>query len=144
LVKLDTSVFFKNPPIIHLDQVEPGALVQAINVEKQTEGFHYSENGLFTTSPTHVSSFPQMNPEASNKEKIESKKEEYIAFGIPEEWVEPLKALGNTTIEKIKAFEKPGKLLQEMMGYRKKNKLEVGTVKNEQVSGWISWPFPDS
>ena len=35
--------------------------------------------------------------------------------GVPEEWVEPLKALGYDTIDKIKAFAKPGKLHQEMM-----------------------------
>ena len=33
--------------------------------------------------------------------------------------------LGYTTIEKLKAVEKPGKLHKEMMGYRKKHKLEV-------------------
>ena len=47
------------------------------------------------------------------------------------------KALGYTTIDKIKALEKPGKLHQEMMGYRKKNKLEIGTVTLEEVSSWI-------
>ena len=49
-----------------------------------------------------------------------------------------LKALGYDTVDKIKALEKPGKLHQEMMGYRKKNKLEIGTVTMEQVSEWIS------
>ena len=34
--------------------------------------------------------------------------------------MEPLKALGYTTIDKLKEIEKPGKLHQEMMGYRKK------------------------
>ena len=31
----------------------------------------------------------------------------------------------------------PGKLHQEMMGYRKKNKLENGTVTLEELSGWL-------
>ena len=78
-----------------------------------------------------------MKPEASQKPKVESGKDDYLALGVPEEWVEPLKALGYDTVDKIKALEKPGKLHQEMMGYRKKNKLEIGTVTMEQVSEWI-------
>ena len=81
--------------------------------------------------------FPQMKPEAQAKAPALSKPEEYVALGVPEEWVDPLKALGYDTIDKIKALEKPGKLHQEMMGYRKKNKLEIGTVTMEQVSSWI-------
>jgi lysyl-tRNA synthetase class 2 len=82
--------------------------------------------------------FPQMKPEAKAKTRVVSPKEEYIALGIPEEWVDPLQALGYTTIAKIKEVEKPGKLHQDMMGYRKKNKLEIGTVTVEQVSSWLT------
>jgi lysyl-tRNA synthetase class 2 len=80
--------------------------------------------------------FPQMKPESPPK-PLSSPKEEYIALGIPEEWIEPLRKLGYTTIEKLRAVEKPGKLHQEMMGYRKKNKLEIGTISVEEVSGWL-------
>ena len=79
-----------------------------------------------------------MKPEAPAKVPAMSKPEEYLAMGIPEEWVAPLQALGYTTIDKITALEKPGKLHQEMMGYRKKNKLEIGTVSMEDVNSWIS------
>ena len=79
-----------------------------------------------------------MKPEAGQKPKVESGKDDYLALGVPEEWVEPLKALGYYTVDKIKTLEKPGKLHQEMMGYRKKNKLEIGTVTMEQVTEWIS------
>ena len=80
-----------------------------------------------------------MLPEvASQKLKVESQKSEYLEVGIPEEWVGPLKALGYKTIDKIKALEEPGKLHQEMMGYRKKNKLEIDTVTMEDVNSWIS------
>jgi hypothetical protein len=51
-----------------------------------------------------------MKPEAGQKPKVESQKSEYLELGVPEEWVDPLKALGYTTIDKIKALEKPGKL----------------------------------
>jgi len=81
--------------------------------------------------------FPQMKPEAQAKAPVVSKPEEYLALGIPEDWVAPLQALGYTTIDKIKALEKPGKLHQEMMGYRKKNKLEIPTVTMEQVGAWV-------
>jgi lysyl-tRNA synthetase class 2 len=79
-----------------------------------------------------------MKPEAPPKAPALSKPEEYLALGVPEAWVEPLQKLGYTTIDKIKVLEKPGKLHQEMMGYRKKNKLEISTVTMEDVNFWIS------
>jgi lysyl-tRNA synthetase class 2 len=79
-----------------------------------------------------------MKPEAGAKAPTLSSTDEYLALGIPEEWVEPLQKLGYTTIDKIKILEKPGKLHQEMMGYRKKNKLEIGTITMEHVNTWIS------
>ena len=82
--------------------------------------------------------FPKMKPEIPAKAPVLSAQSDYLELGIPEEWVEPLQKLGYTTIDKIKALEKPGKLHQEMMGYRKKNKLEIGTVSMENVNSWIS------
>ena len=79
-----------------------------------------------------------MKPEAQAKVPAVSSADEYLALGIPEEWVEPLQKLGYTTIDKLKEVEKPGKLHQEMMGYRKKNKLEIDTVSVEDVNTWIS------
>jgi len=75
-----------------------------------------------------------MKPE---KQEVVDSDEAFVALGVPKERVEPLKALGYTTIEKLKAVEKPGKLHQEMMGYRKKYKLEIVTVTVEDVSGWL-------
>jgi len=60
-----------------------------------------------------------------------------MQLGVPELWLEPLIALGYDSVEKLKEVEKPGKLHQQMMGYRKKNKLEISTVSQEQVSEWI-------
>jgi lysyl-tRNA synthetase class 2 len=93
-----------------------------------------------TNSPSiqDVIFFPQMKQEAQARVPASSKPEEYTALGIPAEWVEPLQALGYTNVEKIKEVERPGKLHQEMMGYRKKNKLDIPTVKVEQVSEWIT------
>ena len=89
------------------------------------------------TSIQDVLFFPQMKPEKKQEQESGSKREEYLAIGVPEEWIEPLQALGYTTVAKIKAVDKPGKLHQEMMGYRKKNKLEIGTVTVEEVGGWL-------
>jgi hypothetical protein len=78
------------------------------------------------------------NPEGSKVQKMESSREEYMEMGIPEEWVEPLKALCYTTIEKLKEVEKPGKLHQEMMGYRKKKKkLDLPGLSPEVVREWL-------
>jgi hypothetical protein len=49
-----------------------------------------------------------------------------------------LAKLGNTTIEKLKEVEKQGKLANDLNGYKKKNKLEIGTVTMEDVNSWIS------
>ncbi len=82
--------------------------------------------------------FPQMKPEGSRKTEVGSQLSEFMEIGVPEVWVEHLQALGYTTVAKIKEVEKPGKLHQEMMGYRKKNKLEIGTVTVEDVATWIN------
>jgi len=58
-------------------------------------------------------------------------------MGIPAEWIDPLMALGYNSVEKLKEVEKPGKLHQSMMGYRKKNRLEIATITLEQVAEWL-------
>ncbi|MBN1388991.1 MAG: lysine--tRNA ligase [Bacteroidales bacterium] len=95
---------------------------------------------LMTNQPSiqDVLFFPQMRPEgreqgAGGREH----RDEFLELGVPEEWIEPLIALGYDTVEKLKEVEKPGKLHQQMMGYRKKNKLEIDTVTLEQVTEWL-------
>lgn len=78
-----------------------------------------------------------MKPEASQKLKVESQKEEYLELGIPEEWVEPLQALGYATIDKLKEVEKPGILANDLNGYKKKNKLNLPGLSPELVGEWI-------
>ncbi len=80
--------------------------------------------------------FPQMKPE-TQKSKAESQKEEYLALGIPEEWVEPLKSLGFTTVSKLKEIEKAGKLANDLNGYNKKNKLGLKGLSPETVENWL-------
>ena len=83
--------------------------------------------------------FPQMRPEASSagrKSPVKSH-QEFLDLGIPEEWVGPLIALGYDTVDKLKALEKPGKLANDLNGYKKKNKLDLPGLSPEQVGEWI-------
>jgi lysyl-tRNA synthetase class 2 len=80
--------------------------------------------------------FPQMKPEKKQQVLIDEPSK-FTEIGIPTEWVEVLQKLGYTTVAKIKEVDKPGKLHQEMMGYRKKNKLEIGTLSVQDIEAWI-------
>ena len=74
---------------------------------------------------------------ACPKAPAASKPEEYEAVGVPAEWIEPLQKLGYTTIEKLKEVEKPGKLANDLNGYKKKNKLDLPGLSPEVVGEWI-------
>ncbi|HUS85929.1 MAG TPA: hypothetical protein VMW76_01720 [Bacteroidales bacterium] len=41
-----------------------------------------------------------------------------MKLGVPEEWVESLMALGYDSVEKLKEVEKPGKLANDLNGYK--------------------------
>jgi lysyl-tRNA synthetase, class II len=81
--------------------------------------------------------FPQMKPEVQ-KSKTESTNEEYVAHGIPEEWIDPLRKLGFTTVAKLKEVEKHTRLHQDLCGYNKKNKLGLQNPSPEEVMSWLS------
>jgi lysyl-tRNA synthetase class 2 len=93
---------------------------------------------LMTNQPSiqDVLFFPQMKP-ISSKFKVQSSKEEYIAIGIPEEWIEPLQKLGFTTVEKLRETEKAGKLANDLNGFNKKNKLGLSGLSPEAVQKWL-------
>jgi lysyl-tRNA synthetase class 2 len=80
--------------------------------------------------------FPQMKPEIQ-KAKAESEKEEYLALGIPDEWVDPLKKLGFITVAKLKEVEKAGKLANDLNGFNKKNKLGLQGLSPQAVEEWL-------
>jgi lysyl-tRNA synthetase class 2 len=77
-----------------------------------------------------------MKPE-SQKSKVESQKEEYLEIGVPEEWIEPLKKLGFTTVAKLKEVEKAGKLANDLNGLNKKNKLGLQGLSPQAVEEWL-------
>jgi lysyl-tRNA synthetase class 2 len=77
-----------------------------------------------------------MKPEVQ-KAKAESQKEEYLEIGVPEEWIDPLKKLGFTSITKLKEVEKAGKLANDLNGYNKKNKLGLSGLSPQAVEEWL-------
>jgi len=93
---------------------------------------------LLTNQPSiqDVLLFPQMKPE-TQKVKTESQKEEYIELGIPEEWIDPLKKLGYTTVSKLREVEKPGKLANDLNGFNKKNRLGLAGLSPQAVEVWL-------
>lgn len=78
--------------------------------------------------------FPQMRPE--KKERIDTD-DKYVEIGIPKQWVEPLKAIGFTTVAKLKEVENPNKLHQELCSYNKKNKLGIKNPAIDEISQWL-------
>jgi lysyl-tRNA synthetase class 2 len=93
---------------------------------------------LLTNQPSiqDVLLFPQMKPE-SQKLKVESRKEEYLEIGVPEEWIEPLKKLGYITVTSLKEVEKAGKLANDLNGFNKKNKLGLAGLSPQVVEAWV-------
>lgn len=64
--------------------------------------------------------------------------QEFLDLGIPEEWVDVVVALGYTSVAKLKEVEKPGKLANDLNGYKKKNKLDLKGLSPQDVEKWIS------
>ena len=92
---------------------------------------------FMTNSPSiqDVIFFPQMR--LIGDQGTVSSDQEYLDIGVPKEWVPVLQKLGYTTIEKLKAVEKPGKLANDLNGYKKKNKLDLPGLSPEMVAEWI-------
>ncbi len=66
-----------------------------------------------------------------------SSEQEYLDIGVPKEWILVLQKLGYTTIKKLKEVEKPGKLANDLNGYKKKNKLDLPGLSPEEVAEWL-------
>ncbi len=78
--------------------------------------------------------FPQMRPEKKEEADGDDK---FGEAGVPTEWIAPLRALGYTTVARLKELEKPGKLANDLNGYKKKNKLDLPGLSPETVGEWI-------
>ncbi len=77
--------------------------------------------------------FPQMRPE--KKVQILASDEDFIAIGIPKEWVEAVRKAGFKTPTEVQSAN-PNKLLNDLSGLRKKLKLEIPALKIEEVKAW--------
>ncbi|MGV3706557.1 MAG: lysine--tRNA ligase [Arcticibacter sp.] len=77
--------------------------------------------------------FPQMRPE--KKLKVASVSD-YVAVGVPEEWVPVLIKMGFNTIEELKAAN-PNKVFNDLGGMRKKLKLDISIPSKEAVMEWF-------
>jgi lysyl-tRNA synthetase class 2 len=92
---------------------------------------------IMTNQPSiqDVLFFPQMKPEKGQGTRDEVP-EKYIELGIPEPWIDILKKLGYTTIEKLKEA-KAGKLANDLNGMNKKNKLGYKGLSPQEVEEWL-------
>jgi lysyl-tRNA synthetase, class II len=99
---------------------------------------------IMTNQPSiqDVLFFPQMKPEQGQVVK-DDVPEEYLALGIPAEWVEVLKKLGYTSTDKLKEV-KAGKLSNDLNGFNKKNKLGLKGLSPQEVEEWLKRVFNNS
>ncbi len=77
--------------------------------------------------------FPQMRPE--KVQKVTSV-EDFVAAGVPAEWVQVLNKMNINTVEELKATN-PNKVFNDMGGMRKKLKLEIVIPSKEDVMKWF-------
>lgn len=78
--------------------------------------------------------FPQMRPEKKAKVYTD---DDFIAMGIPPEWVQVIRKMGFNTPEELKAAN-PNKVFNDLGGMRKKMKLDITMPPKEEVMDWFS------
>ena len=85
------------------------------------------------TTIQEVLLFPQMRPEKTQKKDSPA---QYVALGIPQEWVEVIQKGGYLTVESLREAN-PNKLHQEICGLNKKYKLNLQNPAPADVAGWV-------
>ena len=78
--------------------------------------------------------FPQMRPEKKAKVTTD---EDFIAAGVPAEWVQVIRKMNINTIEELKSAN-PNKVFNDLGGMRKKMKLEITMPSKEDVMNWFA------
>jgi lysyl-tRNA synthetase class 2 len=78
--------------------------------------------------------FPQMR--AEKKVKLVTI-DDFVALGIPAEWVPVLNKMGFNTPEELKVGN-PNKVFNDLGGMRKKLKLEIVMPFKDDVMGWFN------
>ncbi len=77
--------------------------------------------------------FPQMKPV---KAAVTDPIERYVEAGIPAEWAGVLQKMGYITLEAVRKLS-PGKLMNDLGGFNKKNKLGLKNPSPEEIKAWI-------
>ncbi len=77
--------------------------------------------------------FPQMRPEKHVKA---ASVEDFVAIGVPAEWVPVIQKMGFQSPEELKAAN-PNKVFNDMGGMRKKMKLEIVIPSKEEIMRWF-------
>jgi lysyl-tRNA synthetase class 2 len=62
--------------------------------------------------------------------------EEYLAMGIPAEWIPLVQKLTFATLKDFKEAN-PNKLFNDLNGLRKKLKLDIKALTADQVKSWL-------
>ncbi|HEY1007186.1 MAG TPA: amino acid--tRNA ligase-related protein, partial [Sphingobacteriaceae bacterium] len=78
--------------------------------------------------------FPQMRPEKKVKAATV---EDFVAIGVPVEWVPVINKMGYNTIDELKAAN-PNKVFNDLGGMRKKMKLDIEMPQKDQVMDWFN------
>ena len=78
--------------------------------------------------------FPQMRPE--KKAKI-STVDDFVAIGVPAEWVPVIQKMGFNTVEELKAGN-PNKIFNDLGGMRKKMKLDITMPMRDSIMAWFN------
>lgn len=86
------------------------------------------------TTIQEVLFFPQMRPEKKAKTSTAA---DFVACGVPVEWVPVINKMGFHTVADLKAAN-PNKLFNDLGGMRKKMKLEIPMLQKEQVLEWFN------
>lgn len=77
--------------------------------------------------------FPQMRPEKVAKI---SSDDDFVAQGVPAEWIPVLQKMGFTNVELLKEAN-PNKVFNDLGGFRKKLKLDVTMPNKEDFLTWF-------
>jgi lysyl-tRNA synthetase class 2 len=90
---------------------------------------------IMTNSPSiqEVLFFPQMKPENRTPAPTD---EEYMALGVPAEWIPLVHKLNFATLKDFKEAN-PNKLFNDLNGLRKKMKLELKALSADEVKIWL-------
>jgi lysyl-tRNA synthetase class 2 len=131
----DEAMFIDQDFLMALEYGMPPTSGMGIGIDRLTM---FMTNNL---SIQDVLLFPQMKPEIETTSTTTSEpsyvENEFLALGIPNDWIEVLQKLGYSTISKLKKVDKYTRLHQEICGYNKKNKLGLTNPSQDLVKSWL-------